>query len=64
MDICNYILLNISARVPLPEFRCPSSASGARGPFRYALLRSRGLIYSSSILGHEASVITTLLKKA
>ena len=46
-----------------PEFRCPSSASGARSPFRYALLRSRGLIYSSFILGHEASVITTLFRK-
>ncbi|MDD4524223.1 MAG: hypothetical protein PHW84_15590, partial [Methanosarcina sp.] len=28
--------LFFAAQVPLPEFRCPSSASGARGLFRFA----------------------------
>ena len=35
------------SRVSLPEFRFPSFASGARGPFRSALLRSRGLIFGA-----------------
>jgi drug/metabolite transporter (DMT)-like permease len=37
---------SFASRVSLPEFRFPSFASGARCPFRYASLRSRGLNYN------------------